>query len=373
MKRCHSVLVLLATLITAACGPRTPVPPGALPTSSLPQPQAGTPAEPPQPPLSPEQEAVPPIYFFYAIHTHASGDYLPYTEPPMLTIDPQTAENMVLTISSMQEVLDRYQIRGTWEVVYGTAKGICTYQGENHIFQQLQDAGHEIAAHAHQTDHIDDVVQNLMNDCGVTPVTTSGFLLEAERAGPAGAQEALSLAIQVSLDNGLTVGTENLAPSGGKNPFTEICQAQLGIGNDMWLQTGNLMFPWRPDYANGNICAHNPEGEMVFIDHVSIEWTVLPDQGKADVLGLAEFTNLRTMFDAALAYMEQNRPQRLAVWGFVTHITEYAPGSFGRNPPDPSALAALDDFLAYVDSKHDQGRIIYATASQIAHLAFPDQ
>jgi hypothetical protein len=36
-------------------------------------------------------------------------------------------------------------------------------------------------------------------------------------------------------------------------------------------------------------------------------------------------------------------------------------------------LAALDRFLAYVDSKRAEGRIIYATASEIADLSFPDR
>jgi hypothetical protein len=62
----------------------------------------------------------------------------------------------------------------------------------------------------------------------------------------------------------------------------------------------------------------------------------------------------------------------LAVWGFVTHIIEYAVGSHAENPPLPESLDALGEFLAYVDSKRVEGRVVYATASEIASLAFPN-
>jgi hypothetical protein len=50
----------------------------------------------------------------------------------------------------------------------------------------------------------------------------------------------------------------------------------------------------------------------------------------------------------------------------VTHIIEYAVGSNVENPPQDSALGALDSFLAYVDSYQEAGLVIYATASEIA-------
>ena len=69
--------------------------------------------------------------------------------------------------------------------------------------------------------------------------------------------------------------------------------------------------------------------------------------------------------------METHRPDRTAAWGFVTHITEYAVGSAAENPPDPASLEALGRFLAYVDEKRAQGRVVYATARDIAELSFP--
>ena len=318
----------------------------------------------------PSATDVPPVYFFYAIHTHASGDYLPYDGPAMQTIDTQTADNMLAAIEGIAEVLDRYGVKGTWEVVDGTAKGLCAYGGEDHVFKRLQAGGHEIGAHAHQIEDIDDAFYALRDNCGIVAQMNSGFIAQISQDAP---QETMSLAIQASVDLGMTVGTANLSP-GGKNPFSDLCGDQLGVGNDMWPRSGNLMFPWRPDAANRNICADNPLGEMVVVDHVSIEWLILPGSGgPPDVLADAHFDQLRAYFDAALQYVEEDRPERVAVWGFVTHITEYAPGSKAESPPDPAALAALDRFLAYVDAKRADGRVVYVTASEAADLAFPER
>jgi len=89
------------------------------------------------------------------------------------------------------------------------------------------------------------------------------------------------------------------------------------------------------------------------------------------VLDDRHFEQLKKYFDAALRYLEENRPERVACWGFVTHIIEYAVGGAAENPPEASALEALDRFLSYVDSKRAKGRVVYATSSQIADLAFP--
>jgi hypothetical protein len=137
----------------------------------------------------------------------------------------------------------------------------------------------------------------------------------------------------------------------------------------MWQDTGNLMFPWRPDYLNEDVCSHNPEAGMVFVDHVSIEWLILQDApGPPDMLDARHFNQLQVQFDAALDYMAAHQPTRVAVWGFVTHIGEYAFGSKGENPPEKTSLDALRDFLAYVDSKQKEGLVIYATAAEIANL-----
>jgi hypothetical protein len=46
-------------------------------------------------------------------------------------------------------------------------------------------------------------------------------------------------------------------------------------------------------------------------------------------------------------------------------------GRSAENLPEASALDALDRFLSYVDSKRAEGRVVYATSSEIADLAFP--
>lgn len=314
---------------------------------------------------------IPPLYFFYAIHTHGTSDYLPYADKLQKRLDSQTAENMIAAIEGISSVLDRYGVVGTWELVEGTAQGIPEYQGENHIFKQLLSRGHEIAAHAHKVEDTAAVVGALRDSCGVVPVTTSGFITQVSRADAGSVQSAMAEAIQTAVDLGLTVGTDNLSP-GGKDLVSQSCPNGSGVGNDMWAETGNLMFPWRPDYLNSNTCADNPAGRMVFVNHVSIEWLILPDSpGPPDVLDGRHFEQLKGYFDAALRYMEENRPERVACWGFVTHIIEYAVGGAAENPPESSALEALDGFLSYADSKRAEGRVVYATSNEIADLAYP--
>jgi hypothetical protein len=137
----------------------------------------------------------------------------------------------------------------------------------------------------------------------------------------------------------------------------------------MWALSGNLIFPWKPDYVHHDICAHNDQGEMLFVDHVSIEWIILPEyQSVPDILSNEHFDQLRIWFDGALQYMAEEKPSRIATWGFVTHITEYAKGSHAEYPLDPGSLAALDSFLDYVSSEADAGRVIFATVEEIADV-----
>lgn len=314
---------------------------------------------------------IPPLYFFYVIHAHVSGDKLPYDES-LTQIDARAAENMLAAIEGIQAVLDRYDIPASWQVTYGGASGFCDYGGQDHVLKRLLDAGHEVGLHAHHTEDIQPAFQALSLDCGITPLAGSGYLLDAARLGQIGgseaAQNAMSLSLDISRNLGVTIVTENLSPGGDKNVFAEACNDQLGIGNTMWAQTGNLMFPWRPDYQAGDICAHNPQSEVLFIDHVSIEFALTPMHEMPDVWGDPEFATLQAYLDQALAYMQEQKPERAAVWGFVSHITEYAVGGSAENPPDPGALEALDRFLSYVDSKRAQGLLEYATPAQIAEM-----
>ncbi len=316
-------------------------------------------------------EDVPPLYFFYVIHAHVSGDTLPY-DTTMNQIDTEVAANMVAAIEGIQAALDRYGIPASWHVTYGGASGFCDYGGPDHVLNRLLDAGHEVGLHAHHTEDIQAAYQALTLDCGITPEVGSGHLLDAHLAGQFGdiaaAQNAMTLSLDISSGLGVPIVTENLSPGGEKNVFADACDNQLGIGNSMWAETGNLMFPWRPDYQAGDICTHNPQSDVIFLDHVSIEYALTAMHEMPDVWGEPEFSKLQAYLDAALAYMREQNPERVAVWGFVSHIIEYAVGGSAENPPDPGALEALDQFLAYVDSMHAQGLLEYATPGQIAGM-----
>lgn len=127
------------------------------------------------------------------------------------------------------------------------------------------------------------------------------------------------------------------------------------------------MFPWRPDYPNEDIYSDLPGGKLTMIDHVPLTSFILPgEHAPPDVLGGQHFEQLQGYLDNAIRYMADNQPDRIAAWGFVTHIIEYAVGSQAENPPADSTLEALDEFLAHVDAYEEQGLVIYATAGDIA-------
>jgi hypothetical protein len=66
---------------------------------------------------------------------------------------------MIAAIEDIAEVLDKFGVKGTWEILPATATGLCSYQGENRIFHQLIINGHEIGTHAHRIDDIRNVYQ----------------------------------------------------------------------------------------------------------------------------------------------------------------------------------------------------------------------
>ena len=323
---------------------------------------------PPMPPVTGlEMGDAPPLYFFYAIHVHGSKEYLPYTDPGQTVIDPVAAENMLAAIEGIAAVLDRYGAKATWEFMAPTVQGLVEYQGGPEIFERLLAKGHEIAVHGHRMDAVPLAADALEELVGIDPVTSSGFLTQVPLTGEAQAQSAMSLVLRMTEENGLSVGTVNFNPGGEMNSVSAACDDQLGTGNDMYTETGNLMFPWHPDYLNEDLCSDLPEGKITLIDHVPLTSFILPgENGPPDVLEVEHFDQLQGYFDHAIAYMAENQPARTAAWGFVTHIIEYALGSQAENPPEESALQALDGFLAYVNSYQEAGLVIYATASEIA-------
>jgi hypothetical protein len=321
------------------------------------------------PPIGAAADEVPPLYVFYAIHTHAAGDHLPYTTSALQALDPEVAKNMLAAIEGIAGALEKYGAKGTWEVVYGTAQGLCEYEGEDHVYKRLVAAGHEVGLHVHRYADYERDLSALREACGITPTVTSGLITDARQAGPSRFHEVMAGAIAQHVGWGVHTATINMSV----NPVFGWCHGTIGVGNDMSRETGNLMFPWRPDYRHGNICADDPDGDFVFVDHSPMPWwTTSEGREVVDVLTDANFRRLQELFDEALLYMEEHRPERVAAWGFVTHIHEYAVGNRGENPPSPEALEALERFLAYVAEKAAEGRVIFATASEIARAAFPE-
>jgi hypothetical protein len=318
------------------------------------------------PNTSEEEEVTPALYFFYANHTHLEGDYLPYTDSDLERIRPLVAQNIVDTIDAIADLFDSYSAKITFEVVYGTSKGICEYQGiQDNVLLDMSLRGHEIGVHTHRTVDIEKAMQNLTEYCQIPVLTASGFMAEVRDSDTP--QATLAEALQSYAQWGIQAATENLVDLDSSTfLFGELCNYEIGVGNDMWGTTGNLMFPWKPDYENGDNCIHNSEGDIVMTDHVSIAWMNL--QGHPDVLTTEHFDNLKTYFDEALNYMERERPSKIAVWGFVSHLTEFMLGDQGESGPFTPSLDALNEFLEYVDSYADQGRVRYATVSEIRDL-----
>ena len=131
-------------------------------------------------------------------------------------------------------------------------------------------------------------------------VIASGTNMYAMRAGPAGAQGAVSSALQEMSELGIEIGTVGLT-GGNRSPLPRICGNQFGEGNDMYAQTHNLAYPYRPNYRQGDICRHDPNGKILWVDHVGPGWTIqnLP---RADIFSDREFNILKGQFDDAIAW-----------------------------------------------------------------------
>jgi len=247
------------------------------------------------------------------------------------------------------------------------ARALCTVGGTNHIFHRLANAGHEIDLIAHGYQNYAAAAQALNSVCGIAPTAAGGLSYGAASAPANQRQAQIAQGIQTVMNLGMEVGTVGMT----ENPLMTTCNNQIGVGNDMWQQTGNLMFPWRPDWQNQNVCADVAGNTFVLLDLPPMDiWTGYHGNTLPPPLTASQFANLRVLFDAALTYMETNRPTRIAAWGFVAHPQDFTTSADGHSPPDPTSLAALDSFLAYVDQKRQEGRVVYAVPGEISRLAF---
>jgi hypothetical protein len=314
---------------------------------------------------------IPPLYFVYGVHLHVSDPFLPYTDPSLGRLDSAVAANILDVVQEIRNSVDAVGLKVTWEVTRPSAKGLCEMGGDDHILGDLVADGHEVGTHAHRPDQVASAFAELQISCGITADTNSGYVaMLGSMAAPA--DQALSLLLKDQIALGMTIGTANLSPHGDEGSALQIaCGDDIGLDDPPWEETHNLLFPYKPDHVSGDVCTHSDEAEVVIVDHTPPEWMV-GAEGPPDVLGPTEFAVLQQWFDAAIAYQESARPERLAAWGFVTHVTEYAVGTNGEQGADPAGIAALDAFLAHVDAQAQEGRVVYATASEIAAAAWPE-
>jgi len=134
----------------------------------------------------------------------------------------------------------------------------------------------------------------------------------------------------------------------------------------VWTQTHNFLFPWYPDYRNENICAALPAGDILLVDHSHADWMQSVNGGA--VLTEDNFATLREWLEGALAYVEAHQPAQPAVWGFVSHLSEYTAED---GLPVQRALDALDGFLADLESLQAQGKVRLVTVGEIGAAVAP--
>ena len=302
-----------------------------------------------------------PLLVFYVIHAQIGESYTPYTDASLQQLDPTRAQMSAAIIEGIAQVAETHGMPITWEFPQALAKALCAAPDD--LLGTLQAAGDEIGAYAH-SDTLAAVEQTL-TDCGYPPETVGGLLFDAVRADDPLAFLAQELDAAARL--GFRYATGNLSPNDdpARNPFAALCHDTFGEGNEMWAQSGNLFYPWSPDYAHGQICADHPGGDLLLVDHTHPDWLVGADGRNVLILGADNFTTLRGQVEGALAYRAAHPDGRTAVWGFVSHLSEYTPRNDATAPPAPQALEALDDFLAYLEALQQAGQVRLVTVNRI--------
>ncbi len=302
-----------------------------------------------------------PLYLFYIVHVQIGESYTPYTDDSLQQIDLTQAQTSAAIIKSIAEVAEKHGMPITWEFPQPMAQALC--DAPRDLLGSLQAAGHEIGAYAH-SEEIAAVYQTLAT-CGYPPETIGGLLIDASRAPDP--QAFLAQELAEAARSGFHYVTVNLSPLGDshRNPFAPLCNNTFGEGNVMWSQSGNLFYPWQPDYAHGEVCSDHHGGNLLLVDHTHPDWLFGANGRSVPLLDADNFATLREQLEGALAYRAAHPDGRTAVWGFVSHISEYTPRNDATAPPSPQALEALDDFLAYLESLQERGKVYLITVNQI--------
>jgi len=302
----------------------------------------------------PSTSLPPPLYVTYVNHVHLAKDYLPYDSKSLQLLDESGAQNLLVTLEALRSILDKFGVKATWNPVYGVSRGLCSFEGADHIFRRLVDSNHEVGVHFHGTQDFGRAVQSLRRDCGISPTNISGLLTHANPVN----------AVRRSVMQGISVSPITFSSSGLVND----CPAILPRGNTMHSETGNWMYSWKPDYQQGELCRNDSTSDFTFVDHGDMSWTGLAGNQQRDLFSEADFAALKQEFDAALAFVERERPGRVGSWAFVTHPHEFMRGQEGGYGPDPQTLGLFEAFLSYVKQKEMAGRVEFTTISGIAGL-----
>lgn len=293
------------------------------------------------------------------------------------------------------DILEKHGMKGNFEMVYRVSTDALTYEGSNSFIKKLKDRGHLIALHSHhwmlmqneaqcqqlcgskcfssgsslspeqkrdgcfvRTGGIEDGLQALKN-LGFNNIITMAFRSFAKTEVDSGSYE-FSRAEKL----GAKIVNDNYSPLDKMAHWSKEC-SDFGEGDNNWYgETGNFLHPWRPDYEHGNLCSHNKNGKILYIDQVSGDWFSL-DSGKHKTLTKENFDTLRGYSKNALNHLSA---EQLNVWGWPQHEVEYlsqdSKGMFSGNY-NQGALDALDGFLSELDEYKNDGKIKYATLEDI--------
>ncbi len=316
-------------------------------------------------PTGPAPEGVPKLRVYYNVHVHVDSPVAPYTNPAMTQLDRDQAQRFVDIIEGIAAVADRHGLAVNWQPTAPVARGIRDLQGKDNVLKRLEDEGHIIGVHVHRMSDLDRTIAAI-DALGVTPRNATAGLLDARKSSdPEATMDAAIVQMQKA---GLEILANNMSPLEPRNPFGSTCTS-WGIGNDMYRQTGNHLFPWKPDYRAGNVCGHDPKGSVIYVDSVGPTWLVGPGR-EGTMITEGNFDQLRTMVGGAMAYLDENKPSQVAAWGFVTHILEYSNGAQGGYELQQKPLDALDGFLTWLDAYRRNGRLEYSTVNAVADEAF---
>lgn len=219
-------------------------------------------------------------------------------------------------------------------------------QRGNWVLRQLAQAGHEIALHFHEDDHLGPGSASLSPDrwCQVMREEID-FIRQASGVSTVSYWSGGNLypkVFEAASCAGLWVNSD------WKNPTTQTTPAAL-----------HVVHPWRPAGGTDGMdfsafLRHDPQGPVVFLPEGAYDVEDLKPPGSS------EDDYLQVVARGLQNSLAQAVPDKINVFHFTIH-----PGELRQNGPEP--FAKLDRFLTqYVDPLVAQGRVRWATFSEMA-------